>query len=84
MNSKEIIKSLNLSVHPEGGYYKENYRSEGLINVNNLWEGAEGDRNYSTGIYFLLEKKQFSEHFIKLSKTKCGIIIWVLPYFYIR
>ena len=53
MNSKEIIKSLNLIAHPEGGYYKENYRSEGLINVNNLWEGAEGNRNYSTGIYFL-------------------------------
>jgi predicted cupin superfamily sugar epimerase len=31
MNSKEIIKSLNLIAHPEGGYYKENYRSEGLI-----------------------------------------------------
>ena len=46
MNSKEIIKSLNLIAHPEGGYYKENYRSEGLINVNNLWEGAEGNRNY--------------------------------------
>ena len=60
MNSKEIIKSLNLIAHPEGGYYKENYRSEGLINVNNLWEGAEGNRNYSTGIYFLLEKNQFS------------------------
>ena len=71
-------------LHPEEeGITKENYRSKGLINVNNLWEGAEGDRNYSTGIYFLLEKSS-SRHFIKLSKTKCGIIIWVLPYFYIR
>ena len=60
MNSREIIKSLNLTAHPEGGYYKENYRSEGLIKANNLWKGVEGNRNYSTGIYFLLEKKQFS------------------------
>ena len=60
MNSREIIKILNLSTHPEGGYFKENYRSEGLINSKNLWKGAEGNRNYSTGIYFLLEKEQFS------------------------
>ena len=25
-----------------------------------MWEGAEGFRNYSTGIYFLLDKNQFS------------------------
>ena len=60
MNSKEIVKNLNLTAHPEGGYYKENYRSEGLINPNSLWKGVKGNRNYSTGIYFLLEKKQFS------------------------
>ena len=60
MNSKEIVKNLNLTAHPEGGYYKENYRSEGLINPNSLWKGVKGNRNYSTGIYFLLEKMQFS------------------------
>ena len=60
MNSREIIKSLNLIAHPEGGYYKENYRSEGLIKANNLWKGVEGNRNYSTRIYLLLENKQLS------------------------
>ena len=60
MNSREIIKNLNLTVHPEGGYYKENYISKGLINANNFWQGAKGKRNFSTGIYFLLEKEQFS------------------------
>lgn len=60
MNCNEIIKNLDLTAHPEGGYYKENYRSEGLINASNLWQGAKGNRNYSTGIYFLLEKNQFS------------------------
>ena len=45
MNSREIIKSLNLTAHPEGGYYKENYRSEGLIKANNLLKGVEGNRN---------------------------------------
>ena len=60
MNSKEIIESLNLTAHPEGGYYKENYRSKGLISPNSLWKGAKGNRNYSTGIFFLLDMKQFS------------------------
>lgn len=47
--------------HPEGGYYKETYRSADLVN------NAEGNqRNISTAIYFLLENQQKSHlHKIK-------------------
>ena len=27
----DLINKLNLQAHPEGGYYKETYRSKGII-----------------------------------------------------
>lgn len=61
---KEVISSivtkLNLIPHPEGGFYKETYRSEGIINQQVLPNSFEGDRNYCTGIYFLLTSDNFS------------------------
>ena len=60
LNSKEIIDYLNLTPHPEGGYFKETYRSKQSIINSELWEGAKGSRNYSTGIFFMLENQQFS------------------------
>jgi predicted cupin superfamily sugar epimerase len=50
MNSKDLIKNLNLLPHPEGGYYKETYRSEVLTTI------IDGKtRNTCTAIYYLLE-----------------------------
>jgi len=47
-----------METHPEGGYFKETYRSKETI--------PGGDRNYSTGIYFLLPEGTFSKlHRIK-------------------
>ena len=60
MKSEEIIEKFKLKAHPEGGYFYENYRSSGKVHSPDLWDGAEGFRNYSTGIYFLLDKNQFS------------------------
>jgi predicted cupin superfamily sugar epimerase len=60
MTSEDLIDKFKLVAHPEGGYFHENYRSDGIVNSSSLWNGAEGTRNYSTGIYFLLEKKHFS------------------------
>lgn len=57
---QEIIKTLNLQPHPEGGYYKETYRSEGVINTDSLDKNYSGERNYSTSIYFLLTSDNFS------------------------
>ncbi|WP_034057612.1 cupin domain-containing protein [Lacinutrix jangbogonensis] len=61
MNSIEnIINELKLEPHPEGGYFKETYRSHGEINKENLEARYEGKRNYSTCIYFLLTSGNFS------------------------
>lgn len=53
------IQQLNMIPHPEGGYYKESYRSSGTID-NPFETNNEGTptRNYSTGIYFLLRPKE--------------------------
>lgn len=60
MNAKEIIDQLQLKKHPEGGYFKEVYRSAGTIPNSALTNDFEGDRNYSTSIYFLLTSEHFS------------------------
>ena len=58
--AKKYIKQLQLKKHPEGGYYKEVYRSGELILPEHLPERYKSTRNFSTSIYFLLEGKQFS------------------------
>jgi len=50
MKAKEIVEKLGLLAHPEGGFYKETYRSEQTIET-----GRNEIRNVSTAIYFLLE-----------------------------
>lgn len=60
MNAKEIINHFNLQEHPEGGYFKEVYRSKEIIAAKNLPEYFSGDRNYCTSIYFLLTPDKFS------------------------
>ena len=58
--AKKYIKQLQLKKHPEGGYFKEVYRSGELILPEHLPERYKQSRNFSTSIYFLLEGKQFS------------------------
>lgn len=55
-----LINNLELLPHPEGGYFKETYRSEGSINQNALNGSFSGNRSYCTGIYFLLTSDTFS------------------------
>lgn len=54
-----LAEKLDLLPHPEGGFYKEVYRSEGIIPKNAL-ERFNGDRNFCTSIYFLLTSDNFS------------------------
>lgn len=54
------IQSLDLQPHPEGGYFRETYRSLGMIDQHCLPQMFSGNRHYSTAIYYLLEKEQFS------------------------
>lgn len=70
MTVDTLVKELNLLPHPEGGYYKETYRSEGKITQTCLPTDFKGDRNMATGIYFLIEKGNFSAlHKIKSDET---------------
>jgi predicted cupin superfamily sugar epimerase len=54
------IKRLELQPHPEGGYYKEVYRSEESVDGKLLPGNRDGVRSVSTAIYFLLEGNDFS------------------------
>lgn len=60
MNRNELIKSLQLQAHPEGGFYKETYRSEMMIFEGENNSGFNEARNVSTAIYFLIERDNFS------------------------
>lgn len=61
-NSKYWVKKLSLLEHPEGGFYKEVFRSEGTTEPVEI--GAK--RNYVTSIYFLIEEGNVSHfHSIK-------------------
>lgn len=81
---ERIIQNLELKPHPEGGYFKEVYRSEGFIKKDNLDSEFSGNRNYATSIYFLLTSDSFSAfhrinqdeiwHFYKGSPIKLHII----------
>ncbi|MFN5620642.1 MAG: cupin domain-containing protein [Flavobacteriales bacterium] len=60
--ASDYIKKLNLLPHPEGGYYRETFRS----GVTQDFEGFDGPRQLSTSIFFLLEAPQVSSlHRIK-------------------
>ncbi|GJM27706.1 MAG: hypothetical protein DHS20C17_03410 [Cyclobacteriaceae bacterium] len=57
---EDLISRLNLEPHPEGGFFRETYRSEGEIPQESLADSYSGNRNYSTCIYFLLTSDNFS------------------------
>ncbi|WP_242157898.1 cupin domain-containing protein [Aestuariivivens sediminis] len=58
--AEKIVAQLHLQPHPEGGFFKETYRSDGIINEVNLDHDIKGQRHFSTAIYFLLTSKNFS------------------------
>jgi len=54
----EIVKRLELQSHPEGGYYKELYRSADMVLLPDRFNNEE--RASATAIYYLLESGDFS------------------------
>jgi len=54
------IKKLALQPHPEGGYFREIYRSRDQIPATALPARYGGPRFFSTSIYYLLVGKQIS------------------------
>lgn len=66
MNADELIEKFQLIHHPEGGYFREVYRSNHIIRKESLPGQYDGDRNLGTSIYFLLRGKEFSAfHWLK-------------------
>lgn len=60
MDAQTIIKKLNLIPLPEeGGFFRETYRDPGLISTKDL-PHLEGERSYSTCIYYLITPEEFS------------------------
>ena len=60
MTAKDWIAHLQLTPHPEGGFYREHYRSSELIARESLPARFGGDRHCSTSIYFLLTSSDIS------------------------
>lgn len=61
MNSATYwIELLQMERHPEGGYFRETYRSDEYIGQHALGKRFTGDRCLSTSIYFLLGQGEFS------------------------
>ncbi len=57
----DFIRQLQLTPHPEGGYYREVYRSTEKIEEECLHHRfCGGSRSVSTAIYFLMETGNFS------------------------
>jgi len=59
-HARDWIAQLRLEPHPEGGYYRQTYRSDLILPQDALPPGFAGPRAASTAIYFLLEGQNFS------------------------
>jgi hypothetical protein len=70
MTVQQLIQQYNLQPHPEGGWYKETYKSGEYISGSALPERFGGSRAFSTAIYFLLEQGNFSA-FHRIKSDEC-------------
>lgn len=70
MTVQQLIQQYNLQPHPEGGWYKETYKSDEYISGSTLPERFGGSRVFSTAIYFLLEQGNFSA-FHRIKSDEC-------------
>lgn len=80
----ELVRRLELARHPEGGWYRETYRSGESVAGSALPERFGGPRSFCTSIYFLLEQGDISAlHRIKSDEiwhfyTGAALIVHVL------
>ncbi len=68
MGFEEYVEALELLPHPEGGWYREVYRS---VDRHPFGDGGfPSGRNYCTAIYFMISQGNFSAfHRIKSDET---------------
>ena len=59
-NAAYWIETLHLKAHPEGGYFRQTYRSDTKMGECCLGSRFGGARSVSTAIYFLLNGTEFS------------------------
>jgi predicted cupin superfamily sugar epimerase len=57
---KRIVERFRLEPHPEGGHFREVYRSSMKFEHPGIPEGLDAQRSAGTLIYFLLSGKEFS------------------------
>ena len=67
---QQLIATYQLLAHPEGGWYKETYKSNECIPSGALPSRFNGSRAFSTAIYFLLEEGNFSA-FHRIKSDEC-------------
>ncbi|NOT49949.1 MAG: cupin domain-containing protein [Chitinophagaceae bacterium] len=67
---QKLIQQFGLQPHPEGGWYCQTYKSSEVITASALPERFNGDRVFSTAIYFLLGKENFSA-FHRIKSDEC-------------
>lgn len=60
LTQDDWIRALELQPHPEGGWYREVYRSAESIPHPALPQRFTGERNFATSIYYLLGPGDFS------------------------
>lgn len=60
MDAQTVIDQLGLQPHPEGGFFRETYRSPDTISAAALPPRYGGPRSVSTSIHFLLTHETFS------------------------
>lgn len=61
INIQDIVQKLELAPHPEGGWFRETYRSPLEIVATSMVPEMEGPRNLLTSIYYLLAGSQVSK-----------------------
>ena len=65
-----LVQRLRLEPHPEGGFFRETYRSPENVPGASLPARFGGDRSLSTAIYFLIGPGDFSAfHRIRSDET---------------
>jgi uncharacterized protein len=61
MNTAEYwIQNLGLKPHPEGGFFKEMFRSSISVNKDDLPKGYKSSRRLTTSIFYLLRSEDIS------------------------
>ena len=70
IHAQQLVQHYAMLPHPAGWFYKEAYRSEEYVAQKALPERFNGNRSFSTAIYFLLEQCNFSA-FHRIKSDEC-------------